>query len=154
MTVIAVRSRGTKGFMEFLRRAVPRTYQHIERELHATGHLKGLGLTAPSVAAVSSETPPSKSLVDTIKEMANVAAQAYLTREQAQAQRQILNIQLQRAQNGQPPLEIDPTTYGLPRPSIGVALDPATTKTLLWVGGGLALALMLGLIGGGRAARR
>lgn len=157
MTVIAVRTRGTKGALEWMRRALPRTYQHLDRELRnasSTSGMKGLGLVAPTVATAASEAPPSSSLVNTIKEIANVAAQAYLTREQMQAQQKILNLQLQRAQQGLPPLALDPTTYGLPQPSIGVGLDAGTTKTLLWVGGGLALALLFGLIGGGRAARR
>lgn len=152
MSAIVVKARGTKGALEYIKRAMPRTYAHIERELRATGQLKGLG--AVGLVATATEAPPSNSLVDTIKEIANVAAQAYLTREQMQSQQKILDVQLQRAQQGLPPLNIDPTTYGLPQPSIGVGLDAGTTKTLLWVGGGLALALMLGLIGGGRAARR
>lgn len=151
MTVIAVNRRGTRGAFEFIKRAFPRTYVHLQKELMSTGQLRGMG---DSLVASSSETPPSKSLVDTIKEIANIAGQAYLTREQMQAQEKILNLQLQRAQQGLPPLAIDPGTYGLPQPSIGVGLDAGTTKTLLWVGGGVALAIMLGLIGGGRASRR
>ena len=95
----------------------------------------------------------SSSLANTIKEIANVAGQAYLTRQQAQAQQQILNIQLQRMQNGQSPLAIDPGMYGLPRPSIGVSLDDSTKKLLMVGGGALVLAVLFGLIGGGRAAR-
>lgn len=154
MTAVNIQARGTKGFFQYIRRAMPRTYAHIERELRSTGQLQGMGLTAPTVAAVATETPPSSSLVDTIKELATVAGQVYLTREQMQAQQQILNVQLQRAQQGLPPLNIDPTTYGLPQPSVGISLDPSTQKILIYGGIGLAVALMLGLIGGGRAARR
>lgn len=151
MKLITVQARGTKGALEFIRRALPRTYAHLERELRSTGQLRGLGRVG--LIATATETPPSKSLVDTIKEIATVAGQVYLTREQMQAQRQILNVQLQRAQQGLAPLPIDPSTYGLPQPSVGVSLDEGTKKILLYGGIGLGLALMLGLIGGGRAAR-
>lgn len=153
MALVTVQARGTKGFLEFVRKALPTTYRAIENELRASGQLSGLALTAP-VTAAATEAPPSSSLVSTIKEIANVAAQAYLTREQIQSQQQILNVQLQRAQQGLPPLPIDPTTYGLPQPSIGIDLSSGTTKTILYVAGGIALAIALGLIGGGRASRR
>jgi len=153
MALVTVQARGTKGFLEFVKKAFPKTYRAIDNELRASGQLSGLGLTTP-VTAVATEAPPSSSLVGTIKEIANVAAQAYLTREQIKSQQQILNVQLQRAQQGLPPLAIDPTTYGLPRPSIGIDLSSGTTKTILWIAGGIGLALLLGLIGGGRAARR
>lgn len=153
MTVYNIRTRGTKGFLEYTRRALPHVYKAVERELRSAGQLSGMGLVAP-VSDVATEAPPSKTLADTIREIAQIAGQAYITREQMQAQDKILNLQLQRAQQGLPPLNIDPVQFGLPQPSVGIGLDSATTKTLLWVGGGLALALMLGLIGGGRAARR
>lgn len=152
MSAIVVRARGTKGALEYIRRAFPREFAHIQSELRATGQLRGLGAVGLTVAAT--ETPPSRSLVDTIKELAQVAGQVYLTREQMQAQQQILNVQLQRAQQGLPPLAIDPTQYGIPQPSVGISLDDGTKKMLLYGGIGLAVALMLGLIGGGRAARR
>ena len=101
----------------------------------------------------SSEQPVSSSLASTIRDIAQVVGQVYLTKEQMQAQQQILNIQLQRAQQNLPPLDIDLARYGLPQPSIGLNLTPQTQKLLLVIGGGLGLALLFGLIGGGRAAR-
>jgi hypothetical protein len=137
---IAVTSRGTKGVLEFMRRALPRTYAVVKKELQTGAQLQGLALTEPSQTA--SEQPPTSSLANTIKEIAQVAAQAYLTKEQIDAQNRILNIQLQRAQNGQPLLAIDPQEYGLPSPSVGVGLT-ADTKQLLMIGGGIAAALFL-----------
>lgn len=149
---ITVTQRGTKGLLAWMKKALPRTYTGLVRELNSSARVAGLGDVNPLQTA--SEAPTSKSLVDTIKDIANVVGQAYLTREQMQAQQQILNVQLQRAQQGLPPLAIDPQTYGLPQPSIGVSLDSGTKTTLLWIAGGLGVALLLGLIGGGRASRR
>lgn len=157
MTIVAVSTPGTKGFFQWLKRAMPQTYAGIKNELNFSNgtQLKGLGsFGAVDPATTASTAPPSSSLADTIKDLANTAAQAYLTTQQVAAQRQILTLQLQRAQAGLPPLAIDPTTYGLPQPSFGVSLDSGTKKIMIFGGIGLMLAIALGLIGGGRASRR
>lgn len=143
---------GTKGFLLWTRRNLPRTYAGISKELKSATQLAGMGLTAePSIAAT--ETPMTSSLANTIREMATVVGQVYLSREQIKAQQNILNMQLQRAQQGLPPLDIDVTKYGLPQPSVGVSFDSSTQKLIMYGGIGLILAIMLGLIGGGRASR-
>lgn len=149
MAVVKINTPGTKGFLQWVKLALPKTYAGMRNELSTAR-----GLSAPDPAAVAAPTATSASWVDTFKEIANVAAQGYLTTQQIKAQQQIMTLQLQRAQAGLPPLAIDPTTYGLPQPSFGVSLDSGTKKILIFGGIGLALALMLGLIGGGRAARR
>lgn len=144
---IAVTARGTKGFLEFVQRAMPRTYHMMKRELKQGAQLQGLALSDPTQAA--SEQPMSSSLANTLKEIAQVAAQTYLTKEQIDAQNRILNIQLQRAQQGLPLLAIDPQQYGLPSPSIGVGLT-GDTKKLFMIGGGVAAFLLLLNIFSGR----
>lgn len=153
MTAVVVSTPGTKGFFQWMQRAMPRTYVGVKRELSRNSPgLKGFGLVDP--ATTTSTAAPSSSLADTIREIATVAGQAYLTTQQVKAQQQILNIQLQRAQQGLAPLAIDPTTYGLPQPSIGVSLDSSTQKLLIYGGGALVLAVLFGLIGGGHASRK
>ena len=148
-----IRETGTRGFLLWTKKNLPRTYAGISKELKSATRLAGMGLTAePAVAAT--ETPPTSSLVNTIRDVANMVGQVYLTREQLKAQQKVLDMQLQRAANGLPPADIDVTQYGLPQPSVGISLDDSTKKILMWGGIGLAVAIVLGLIGGGRAARR
>lgn len=127
---------GTKGFFVWLRRSMPRVYADVKREFTDNAQLSGLGLSSDPVA-MSSEAPPSSTLVQTIKDIANVAAQAYLTREQMQAQERILNMQLTRAQQGLPLLNIDPVQMGVPQPSVGVGVTGDTKEFLMWGAVGL-----------------
>ena len=152
MTIVAVSTPGTKGFFQWMARAMPQTYAGVKKELSTSRGLQGLGDVDPLATATTAA--PSSTLVDTIKDIANVVAQGYLTSQQIKSQQQILNVQLDRAQRGLPPLALDPQTYGLPQPSFGVSLDSGTKQILIFGGIGLALAVMFGLIGGGRAARR
>lgn len=154
--LVKVNTRGTKGLFEWMQKAMPQTYQGIAQELNSAQRLSGLrgvGTVALQPVKSATETATSSSLANTIKDIAAVVGQAYLTREQVKAQQQILNLQLQRAQQGLAPLALDPSTYGLPQPSVGLSLDSGTQRILLYAAGGLGLALLFGLIGGGRAAR-
>lgn len=146
-----IRETGTKGFLVWLQRALPKTYRVVKKDLQQSAQLSGIGLIEPTQTA--NETPMSSSLATTLKELAQVAAQTYLTKEQIDAQQKILNIQLQRAQQGLAPLAIDPTTYGLPSPSIGVGLTGDTQKTLLYIAGGFGVLLLFKTLMGGRRAR-
>lgn len=148
---MTISTRGTKGFLIWAQRNMPRMYQDLKKELNTSAKLGGLGDVNP--VATATETAPSSSLVDTIKSIAQVAGQVYLTREQMQAQSRILDVQLQRAQQGLAPLDINAAQYGIPQPSIGVSFDDGTKKLMIAGGIGLMLALMFGLIGGGRASR-
>lgn len=150
MTTIAVREKGTKGFLLFVKKAFPTTYRVMRQQLQTGARLSGLGITDPTKTA--SEAPMSKSLADTLRDIAQVAAQTYLTKKQIDAQNRILNVQLQRAQSGQELLPIDPATYGLPSPSIGVGLTGDTKQTLLWIGGGVAALWVLSMFMGRRRA--
>jgi hypothetical protein len=152
MSAVVVTSRGQKGFFEWVKKALPKTYAGIRSELSQGAKLSGLGDVDP--AAQATEAPGTSSLANTIRDIATVAGQVYLSTAQVKAQQQILNVQLQRMQAGLSPLPIDPTTYGLPQPTFGVNLSASTQKTLFYIAGGIGVALLLGLLGGGRAARR
>lgn len=144
--------RGTKGFFLWLRSAMPRVYEDIKREFKDTAQLSGLGLSADPVNASTTEAT-SSSLAQTIKEIANVAAQAYLTKEQIQAQNKILSINLQRAQNGQDMLSIDPADYGL-QASVGVGLTSDTKQMLMYGALGVGALWLLSMATGGNSRRR
>ncbi len=147
---------GARGFFLWLEKNLPRTYAGVKRELTAarTGTtLKGFGAMEINPVASATTQPMTSSLTKTIAELAQIAGQVYLTKEQMQAQNKVLNLQLQRQQAGLPPLDINLSQYGLPQPTVGISLDSSTKKLLMYGGGALALALLFGLIGGGRAAR-
>lgn len=154
MSIVAVTTPGAKGFFEWMQRALPQTYKGVRREFSSASGVSGMGLVAPDPATAASTAPMTPSFMDTIREMAQVAGQAYLTTQQVKAQQQILNVQLDRQARGLAPLAIDPTTYGLPQPSIGISLSPQTQKLVMYGGIGLILAVVLGLVGGGHASRR
>lgn len=135
-------AKGTKGFFQWLQRAMPRVYSDVKREFADSARLSGFGLSTDPIA-MSTEAPPSSTLVQTIKDIANVAAQAYLTREQLQAQQRILNMQLTRVQQGLPLLDIDPTRMGVPQPSVGVGVTSDTKEFLMWGAAGFGLLWLL-----------
>lgn len=151
-------AKGTKGFFLWLRAKLPRVYDEVKREFKDSAQLNGIGASnfmyqSPGLPqdpiAVSTEAPASSTLAKTISDIANIAAQAYLTREQAQAQNRILNINLQRAQQGLAPLDINPASYGL-QPSVGVGLTSDTKELLMYGGIGVGLLWLLSMATGKR----
>lgn len=131
MTTLATNVKGTKGFFIWLQRRLPRVYSEVKKEFRDSAQLNGIGLSSDPIATAT-EAPASSSLVKTISDIANIAAQAYLTKEQIKSQQMILNTNLQRMQQGLSPLDINPAQYGL-QPSVGVGLT-GDTKQLLMVG--------------------
>lgn len=141
-------AKGTKGFFMWTRARLPRVYAEIKREFRDSAQLSGLGLIADPVTA-STEQAGSSSLANTIKEIANAAAQIYLTREQAQAQNKILNTNLIRMQQGLAPLDINPAQYGL-QPSVGVGVTEDTKQLLMYGAFGVGALWLLSMITGSR----
>lgn len=128
-----ISERGTKGLFLYLKRAMPQVYAQVAREISDAGSLQGMGAIDPVSAAT--QNPPSNSLADTIMSIANTAASVYLTGKQAQAQGQILQVQIDRAKAGLAPAPIDPAANGLPAPS----------KQIPWDKIGLLAAALLGI---------
>lgn len=113
---------------------------HVGATVQQIKTLKGYGASALgddlfSVDAAANAPGPTPTFTDALTKIANIAGQVYLTKNQIDAQKQILNVQLQRAQLGLAPLDIDVTKYGLPAPQVNVGLSSDTTKTLLIVAG-------------------
>lgn len=140
---MAIQARGVKGFLQWLKVSLPNVYREAEKEFNGSAQLQGLGFLG-DVLATASEAPATKTFSQTLQDIATIAGQVYLTREQLQAQRQVLDMQLQRAQQGLPPLNIDPSQYGVPRAEVGLSSD--TRQLLIYGGIGFgALLLFMGL---------
>lgn len=85
----------------------------------------------------------SPSWLDSISSAIQAAGTAYLTKTQVDAQQQIFNVNLQRAQQGLPPIPTNPTAYGLPAPTVNFGLSSSTLTPVLWAVGGLGLLWLL-----------
>lgn len=134
--------RGKSGFFAWLRKYQPSMYAHVQKQA-GTARFAGFGLVAdaPGVTTPAGDNTTSSSWSDTIKNLITTASQAYLTKEQVDAQKRILDMQMDRVKNGLPLLDIDPQAFGVPSVNVGVSGD--TKKTLLYIGGGLALVFLL-----------
>lgn len=71
------------------------------------------------------------------------AGTTLLTVDQQNAQKQIFNVNLQRAQQGLPPIPTNPTAYGLPAPTVNLGLTSTTLTPLLWIAGGLGAIILI-----------
>jgi len=79
---------------------------------------------------VASNRSPGESWTDTLQRLLPILATTY-------QQKQLLDVQVERARNGQPPL--DASMYA---PGVQVGLSADTTKTLMMLGGAALLALV------------
>jgi hypothetical protein len=90
-------------------------------------------LTVPagitSAIDASTSAPASSTFSDIVSSLATAWGATQLSKQQLNTQQQITNIQLQRAQAGLPPLNID--TAGLGLPGINVGVSSSTQNTIL-----------------------
>lgn len=136
-----IRTTGAQGFLDWLKAYQPYLFKAVKDKLPKQA-LSGLGIDAlTNDTSAASSTGASPSWLDTIKNLVTAAGTAYLTKSQVDAQKDILDMQLTRARQGLSPLAIDPTTFGLPGPSVNVGLSSDTSKLLMY--GGLAAAALL-----------
>lgn len=134
--------RGMRGFFAWLHATQPGIARAVAVKLRAPATLSGLGITAPS-EVTSTEKPVAPSVVDKVKDILLGVSSAYLSYEQLQAQKKVMDVQLQRAQAGLPPLAIDMEQYGLTGPQVSVGLSPQTKTLLIYGGIGLAAVYLL-----------
>jgi hypothetical protein len=113
-------------------------------------NLVTVGVDVPPVsdtvtAAVNStdSSAADPSWLSSIGSAITAAGQAYLTKTQIDAQSQIFNVNLTRAQQGLPPIPTNPTAYGLPAPTVNFGLASGATSTLFMIAGGLGLLWLL-----------
>ena len=93
----------------------------------------------------------SSSLTSWLTALVGGASQLYLTKSQLDTAQQVTNLQLQRAQAGLPPLNIDMTKMGVPSVAVGLSSSTQSLVTYALIGGGL---LFLVMSMGGRKSRR
>jgi len=106
----------------------------------------GLSDSTQTAINATDSAAASPSWLDSISSAIQAAGTAYLTKTQIDAQQQIFNTNLARAQQGLPPIPTNPTAYGLPAPTLNVGLASGTQSMLLWVVGGFgAIALISAL---------
>lgn len=125
---------GMKGFFMWLNRTQPAVHARVVKAL-ARPSLSGLGITAPDAtpSVMDSTKPAASTTADKIKDIVLALSQGYLTVQQMNAQKKVLDMQLERAKQGLPPLALDMQQYGLtgPQVSVGVSSD---TKSMLGIG--------------------
>lgn len=116
-------------------------------------NLVTIGVDTPSVSdstqAAINATDSGAASPDwaaTISSAINAAGQAYLTKAQVDTMSQIAQQNILLAQKGLPLIPTNPTTYGLPAPTVQLGLASSTLTPLLYVVGGIgALFLVMHL---------
>jgi hypothetical protein len=137
---------GMKGFLSWLAMTQPRTHEKLLAKVTSPS-LSGLGFTAAisavTPAVLESTAPASASTADKVKDIILTLSQGYLTVQQMNAQKKVLDLQLARAKEGLPPLNLDMQQYGLTGPQVTVGMSPDTKKLLMIGGIGLGAVLLL-----------
>jgi len=114
--------------------------------------------STPNASTAGANAPASSSWLSNIGSVlsnaVSAAGQAYLTVNQVQGANQILQTNLQRAQQGLPPLPYTAAQMGLTGPTVNLGLSSTTLTPLLWLGGGLLAVILIGGMfrGGSRAS--
>ncbi len=134
--------RGMRGFFAWLGTTQPSIARAVLVKLRRPANLGALGIAAPE-QVTTTQTAVAPSTADKIKDLVLGVSQAYLTYEQMQAQKKVMDLQLERARSGQPPLDINMEQYGLVGPSVSVGLSPQTKQLLTYGAVGLAAVYLL-----------
>lgn len=136
---------GYAGFVGWLAATHPDLYARVE----ATDPRTVLGLRNrqnPAQTLMGDETAaPSKTALQQFVDTVVSAGAAVLPLVQ---QQKVLKMQLERAKQGLPPLDVG--SYIDPNAGLNVGINPGTQKTLLWLGGGIVGAFLLSRIFGRR----
>jgi hypothetical protein len=134
--------RGMRGFFAWLGTQQPGIARAVLIKLSKPGTLGDLGIEAPT-QVTTTQAPVAQTTADKIKDIVLGVSQAYLSYEQMRAQKKVLDMQLQRAQTGLPPLDLNMEQYGLTGPQVSVGLSPQTRTMLIYGGIGLAAVFLL-----------
>lgn len=172
----AITDTGVRGFLKWLKTEQPGIYLKAAPVIsqRATGafddyhggnwKLQGLGafdlqdlsfnqslVASPTIDVSDAADAGSKStgLTNTIANIVNGISTLYLTKQQADIQKQVVQTQLDRAAMGLPPLPTSLANLGVPQVNVGLQ---GGTMTALAVGGGLLLLILL--TSGRRSGRR
>ncbi|MGH2855476.1 MAG: hypothetical protein ACRDLF_14940 [Solirubrobacteraceae bacterium] len=123
----------------------------VDQAVAAAG---GLSASVSDPASAASTAPTSSSLTSIFSGLASAVGSVFLTKQQLDTQNQLVQLQLQRAQAGLPPLNV--SSLGLPQlgPTLNLGLSSTTQSALFWVlgiGGGVLL--LSSVLGGRRRSR-
>lgn len=139
MTRSPIQTTGAAGFLQWLQRYQPQLYAQIKGQLPK--NMAGFGEVATTSAASTQGASPS--WLQTVQNIIGAAGQAWLTKQQVDAQKDILRMQLDRAASGLAPLDIDPSKYGLPGANVSLGLTPDIKKMLMYGGIGIVALIFL-----------
>jgi hypothetical protein len=127
---------GLPGFVGWLAAVHPKLYSMVQasapNQVSAIENMRSPG--AQLSGDVPAPTAPSISGT-ALQQFVSTVTQAGAAILPLVQQQKILNLQLQRAKQGLPPLDVG--AYIDPNQGLNVGLNPATQRTLLWLGGGL-----------------
>lgn len=140
---------GQRGFLMWLQRYQPYMYREVMRKLPKAVKMGSLGADA----TIASTTGASPGWMDTVKNIITAAGQAWMTKEQVDAQQKLLKMQLDRARAGLSPLDLDPSAYGLPGANVSVGLSSDVKQMLMIGAAGIAAIFLLPKLMGGKRAR-
>jgi hypothetical protein len=136
---------GAEGFFAWLEKWQPSLARAAAKHLPPVKS-NAMGFLVSDTTSVATTTAPTSggTVLDTVKNALMIASQAYLTKTQLDAQRKLLDLQIARAQQGYPPLDIDPSTMGVPRVDVGVSAE--VKQAGLWIGGIIGGLLLLSMV--------
>ncbi len=101
-------------------------------DLSSSPYASQLEAALPNIGnMVEAQSQPGESWLDTLTRMLPGLVATY-------QQKQILGVQMDRARQGLPPLDM--SQYGM---GVNIGLSPATQKMVMMLGGGLLLVLFL-----------
>jgi hypothetical protein len=134
---------GWPGFMGWLQATHPALYNHArvmngEFVMAAENDHSAGSRILPGLSGDEAPPAANPSAVERFIAVATQAAGAILPLVQ---QQKVLKMQLARAKQGLPPLDVG--AYIDPNQGVQFGINPATQKTVLWLGGGLVGALLL-----------
>jgi hypothetical protein len=159
-------SLGAKGFVGWLENTHPKLFAYMaaaepdfiagQQNLRSSGsRISGLGLIDPSTNIAGQEVSPASSIsggadkggsvLDQFVSTLSKAAAAFLPLKQ---QQDVMKVQLARMKAGLAPLDVG--AYVDPNAGLNVGVTAGTQKTLLLLGGGLAVAFLVSRLIGKR----
>lgn len=128
---------GYPGFLGWLSKVHPKVYAALDaREPDIVEALEKMHSTGSTLMGDGEEIGQSK-----LQQFVTAVTQSATAILPLIQQQKMLKIQLQRAQAGQPPLDVG--AYTDPNQGLNVGLNPGTQKTLLYLGLGVGAAILL-----------
>lgn len=132
---------GLPGFVGWLAATHPALYNRVAVSVpNQLNAIESMGASGSHLMGDAPTTAPSVSGT-ALQQFVSTVAQAGAAVLPLIQQQKVLKLQLQRAQQGLPPLDVG--AYIDPNAGLNVGINPATQKVLLWLGGGVVGAWLL-----------